>query len=340
LRIALILIALVAVSAPTGARAEGPAPVRLAALILKTGDVDQDLADNLTEVLIGRLAALKPVGAMELVGKEQLRARMGDERRALACIEEVACLGHIGVEMGITRIVVGTLGRRGRDYLYNLTLVDITTGKVENRIFELVAGEVEALIAAVTATAAKLFAPKIEPGSVRVKSATAGAMVYLDDAFVGSTPIRRDGIEPGGHRLRVEKEGHVGWMNQVDVPAGSMLEITVPLSALPERRRWPTGLVIATTGAGVVAEVVGVVLGVLSQQGEPPGATRAMALADTDRRRNLALLADGLMIGGGALLLTAVVTLIGYRKDIFGVREGSYTPAKAVASALAGGWRF
>src|SRR5690349_17878742 len=116
--------------------------VRLAALILKTGDVDQDLADNLTEVLIARLATTRPVGPMELVGKEQLRARMGDERRSLACIEDMACLGHIGVELGITRIVVGTLGRRGKDYLYNLTLYDITSGRAENRVFELVAGEV------------------------------------------------------------------------------------------------------------------------------------------------------------------------------------------------------
>ena len=42
-------------------------------------------------------------------------------------------------------MVVGTLGKRGDDFLYNLNLIDIDTGRVENRVFELVAyGKVDA----------------------------------------------------------------------------------------------------------------------------------------------------------------------------------------------------
>src|SRR5207237_209545 len=124
----------------------------------------------------------------------------------------------------VTRVVVGTLGRRGADYLFNLTLVDIATGRVENRVFELEAGggKVDPLIAAVQSTADKLLEPKVEPGGVRVTSETRGAMVYLDDAFMGSTPVRRDGLEPGLHKMRVEKEGHVGWAKDIEVPAGGL----------------------------------------------------------------------------------------------------------------------
>ncbi len=334
MRIALVWLALSAV-------AYAAPQARLAALILKTGDVEQDLADNLTEVLIARLGTTKPIGPMELVGKEQLRARMGDERRALACIEDVACLGHIGVEMGITRIVVGTLGKRGSGYLYNLTLYDIGSGRAENRVFELVAGEVDALISAVTATADKLFQPKVEPGAVRIASATPSALVYLDDAFIGSTPVRRDGIEPGAHRLRVEKEGHRGWMNQVDVPAGQTLQITVPLSALPPRRRWPTPFVASTAAVGAAAEVVAVVFATLSQQAPPPGQTRVAALADVDRRQKLAITADALFAGGAALLVTAVAFAIAYRKDLGGTREGTYAAAlPGWARALSGRFDF
>jgi hypothetical protein len=315
----------IAVAIPTTARADEGAKTKLAALILKTGDVDQDLADNLTEVLIARLAESR--SGVALVGKEQLRARMGqDERRALACIEDVACLGHIGVELGVTRIVVGTLGRRGGDYLYNLNLVDITTGKVENRIFQLVAGKVDALIAAVQNTAATLFTPRVEPGAIRVVAEkNRGAFVYLDDAFVGSTPLRRDGIEPGPHTLRVEKEGHRGWSNELEVPAGSTLDITVPLASLPERRRWPAAAVVAAAGTGVAAELFGLVLGVLSQQTPPEGQTRVMALLDADRRSNLALAANTLFIAGAVAGLVAVGTLVLFRQDVFGVRtEGRF----------------
>jgi hypothetical protein len=308
--------------------APAPSRVKLAALILKTGDVDQDLADNLTEVLIARLAErpLPGVGAVTLVGKEQLRARMGsDERRALACLEDMGCLGPVGVELGVTRVVVGTLGRRGDDYLYNLSLVDIASGKVESRVFQLVAGKVDALIEAVQATADRLFLPKVEPGSVRVVSAVAGAMVYLDDLFVGSTPVRRDGVEPGSHRLRVEAEGHRGWQNVVDVPAGSLLEISVPLSSLPERRRWPGPFATGTFAGALAFGVGGLVLGVLSQQQPPAGETRVMALADVSHRRDLAFTADGLFAAAGAVGITALVTFIAWRHDILGTRaSGSH----------------
>src|SRR5438270_2947814 len=197
---------------------------KLAALIVKTGNVDEELADNLTEVLIARLARR---GDHEIAGKEELKSKLGvDDRAAGACMSSPECLGRVGTELGVTRMVVGQLGRRGDDYIYNLNLVDIGTGKVENRVFEMVAGgKVNNLIAAVQSTADKLFEPKVEPGGVRVTSETRGAMVYLDDAFMGATPVRRDGIEPGPHALRVEKEGHVGWSKQVDVPPGNTLQI-------------------------------------------------------------------------------------------------------------------
>src|SRR5437870_9293872 len=111
---------------------------KLAALILKTGTVDEELADNLTEVLISRLARR---GDHEIAGKEELKTKLGvDDRAANECINNLGCMGRVGTELGVTLVVVGTLGRRGDDYLYNLNLIDITTGKVENRVFELVAG--------------------------------------------------------------------------------------------------------------------------------------------------------------------------------------------------------
>src|SRR5437899_9152232 len=65
-----------------GVAAASPRP-KLAALILKTGSVDEELADNLTEVLIARLARR---GDHEIAGKEELKSKLGiDERAAAEC---------------------------------------------------------------------------------------------------------------------------------------------------------------------------------------------------------------------------------------------------------------
>jgi hypothetical protein len=312
-------IALWIVGALAGAaQAEKP---KLAALILQSGGVDEELADNLTEVLIARIARR---GDHEIAGKEEFKTRLGvNEQSAAACIDNPGCLGRVGTELGVTRVVVGTLGLRGSDYLYNLSLIDITSGKIENRVFELVAsGKVDLLIAAVQATSDKLFLPKVEPGGVRVGSETRGAMVYLDDAFIGSAPVRRDGIEPGSHQLRVEKEGHLGWAKEVDVPPGSTLEIKVPLAALPKRRAWPGAFAVACLAVAGGAVVIGIVLVALSGDAPADSAvTRRAAVDSADRRYLEDRTGWGFGIMGAALAVTAGAIAIKYRHDIFPPKE-------------------
>jgi PEGA domain len=306
--------ATVATAAPAAA---APPKPKIAALILKTGAVDEDLADNLTEVLIGRIARR---GDHEIAGKEEIKSKLGvDERAAADCMQNAGCLGRAGTELGVTRMVVGTLGKRGTDYLYNLSLIDITTGKVENRVFELVAGgKVDQLIAAVQSTADKLLEPKVEPGAVRIVSETRGAMVYLDEAFVGSSPVRREGIEPGQHRLRVEKEGHLGWAKDIDVPAGSTLQINVPLTALPERRQLPGRLMIGTLTIGAILTVVGAVFFILATNAPGSSATRREALDSAELRFVEGRTGVGLLGGGGGLIAIGAGIAIAYRRDIFG----------------------
>ena len=301
---------------------------KLAALILKTGNVDEELADNLTEVLISTIARQ---GKYQIGGKEELKSKLGvDERAAADCIQNLGCLGRVGTELGVTMMVVGQLGKRGTDYLYNLQLIDISTGKVENRVFELVAGgKVDPLIGAVKSTADKLFQPKVEPGGVRVTSETRGAMVYLDDAFVGSTPVRREGVEPGMHGLRVEKEGHLGWAKDIEVPAGNIMDIKVPLTALPERRRWPAPTAAALLVLAGLGGVVGIVMEALAHSPSNNG-TRQSALDDADLRYRESIVGLTFLSAAAGLAVTAAGIAIAYRRDIFGgtMSEGKPGPKR------------
>jgi hypothetical protein len=319
-----------------GVAQAAPKP-KLAALILRSGGVEEELADNLTEVLISRLAKR---GDHEIAGKEEFKTKLGvDDKAAGECIDNPGCLGRAGTELGVTRVVVGTLGRRGPDYLYNLNLIDITTGRTENRVFELVAGggKVDTLIAAVQATADKLFEPKIEPGGVRVTSETRGAMVYLDDAFMGSTPVRRDGIDAGTHHLRVEKEGHRGWTKDIDVPPGNTLEVKVPLTALPEKRKWPAPFASVTFAVGAGAVVIGIVLVALSTDAPLDSTvTRREAIDSADRRHTESLAGVSLFGIGAGLGITAAALAIAYRRDIWNL-EPRDNKVRAFVAPSAGG---
>ncbi len=302
-----------------GPAAARPSRPKMAALILKTGSVDEELADNLTEVLISRLARR---GDHDIAGKEELKTKLGvDDRAAADCMSNPGCLGRVGTELGVTRMVVGTLGKRGDDYVYNLNLIDIESGRVENRVFEMVAGgKVQPLIAAVQSTADKLLEPKVEPGAVRVTSETRGAMVYLDEAFMGSTPVRRDGVEPGPHALRVEKEGHVGWAKEIEVPAGATMEVKVPLGALVKRRTWPGPAAASMAVLAGLSGVVGIVLDALALQ-PTTAATRAGAIQDANARFVESFAGDVFLGAAAVLAVTAAVITIVYRHDIFGATQ-------------------
>ena len=153
---------------------------------------------------------------------------------------------------------------------------------------------------------------------MRVTSETRGAMVYLDEAFMGSTPVRRDGIEPGAHQLRVEKEGHVGWAKEIEVPAGAMMEVKVPLAALAERRHWPGPTAAALAVLAGLSGVVGIVLDALALGVDDGGDARGRALQDANVRFKESIAGDVFLGAAAGLALTAAVIVIAFRQDIFG----------------------
>jgi hypothetical protein len=119
------------------------------------------------------------------------------------------------------------------------------------------------------------------------------------------------------HALRVEKEGHVGWAKEIEVPAGATMEVKVPLAALAERRRWPATAAASMAVLAGLSGVVGIVLDALALQGTTAG-TRAGAIKDADDRY-IESIAGNVFLGAAAgLALTAAVILIAYRQDVFG----------------------
>jgi hypothetical protein len=289
---------------------------KMAVLVLATSENQAELADNVTEVVIGFVARHTHA---EVAGKEEFRGRLGvtGDRQAQACIDDLSCLSRAAVSLGVRRIVAGHVGARGKQYLFNLALNNVETGKVEGRVFRLVDGGVEDLIKAVQDASEELFRPRVEPGRIQVRSEPAGARVSIDHAYLGVTPLMSNTLMPGKHKVRVEAEGRFPWLSDVDVMPGQDLGITLGPTNLPERRRWPARMAYGTAGLAGVSLAAGGFLGVLSQL-NPTGSTRADVQKDTNQKHNLAVGANAAFITGGALALISLVTFIAYRDDIFG----------------------
>ena len=289
---------------------------KLAVLVLGTSEQDAELADNLTEVIIGTIAQRRGV---EMAGREEFRARLGleSERRAQACIDDLACLGRAGVSLGVRRIVAGTVGTRGKQYLFNLNLNNIETHKVEQHIFRMVEGGLADLIPAVQQACDELFRPRVEPGRVQLTSSLPGARVSIDNAYLGVTPLISGTLLTGKHSVRVEAEGRFPWVSTVDVFPGQDLGVNLTEVNLPRRRSWPTSAAVASGSLAGLSLAAGGFLGVLSQL-SPSGATREDVQDDLRQKQRFASAANVAFICGAAFSAAALYLVVRYHEDLFG----------------------
>lgn len=73
-------------------------------------------------------------------------------------------------------------------------------------------------------------APTVQYGTLSVTSVPDGALVRVDDVFVGYTPLRY-GTVSGPHRVTVELEGYDPYQTDVSLAGGQTLEVQATLGA-------------------------------------------------------------------------------------------------------------
>ncbi len=248
-----------------------PARTLVAVLFLATGEVDEGLAENLTEVLVASIAS---AGRFTIVGREQFGTAMGvgGEEETLRCAEDPVCLGRIGTLIGAEEVVLGALGERAGRYLVNLSRFDVRRARLVHRVFRATPHELGPLISMVGEGARELMRPP--PGAVRITVNVSESELVLDGELVEGPPPRRGrgggprvvrGLEPGEHVLLVRAEGYDELEQAFQVERGETTELTLGLSRTPievveERpwyRRWWvwTILGVVVVGAGTATAV-------------------------------------------------------------------------------------
>jgi hypothetical protein len=70
-------------------------------------------------------------------------------------------------------------------------------------------------------------------GSVRILSFPPGAAVYLDGEYRGTTPATVTSVPAGNHTLEVRADGYDRWTAPVLINAGSVVNVSAALNAIP-----------------------------------------------------------------------------------------------------------
>ena len=100
-------------------------------------------------------------------------------------------------------------------------------------------------------------APSPQYGTLSVTSDPSGARVFVDDVFVGTTPLRY-GTLSGTHRVRVESEGYTPYETSLDVVAGETRGVQTTLQSTqpqqPEQQLGQAGFDSTPSGAEVYVD--------------------------------------------------------------------------------------
>jgi hypothetical protein len=164
------------------------------------------------------------------------------------CTGEEKCLTTIGKRLGVDYVVTGTVGSLGDNYVLNIKVVDVATGKSQRIQSDPLRGSPDELIEGVRVAAYRLLAPQQIHGALQIQTDLVGAEVALDGKSLGKTPLPNNGILAklplGKHQLRVQAKGYDLFESDVDVNFQKVSPVVVRL--LQSTETTGTGRVVQT----------------------------------------------------------------------------------------------
>lgn len=199
------------------------------------------------------------------------------------CLDfDAECLAGIGAEAGVAKVLFTEVNEEDGRFLIQISLVDVANQ--ESMTPEGGTGSRQELEGFVSLALEKVLGPEPVPETVLAKvdisTEPAGAEIYLDQDFVGVSPVTLR-LKKGEYALRMNRVGYKESTRPMTVAAGKAIvltvtldkvEVAVPVGPVPVKERetekkpfYKTWWFWTTIGAVVVAG--GVTAGVLATRG-------------------------------------------------------------------------
>ena len=69
----------------------------------------------------------------------------------------------------------------------------------------------------------------VKGGSFTIQTEPAGATIFINGRSVGTSPYEEKEVSPGSYRIRIIKEGHEAWEEEVPIKIGKKAEVFAQL---------------------------------------------------------------------------------------------------------------
>ena len=151
------------------------------------------------------------------------------------------CAVEMGRLLNVQKMISGTIGKLGKTYTIDLSLIDVETAEIEKSFFRDFKGEIDGLLdlmqlianqIATIVGGANMMEVK-DSGKIvnlEINSDPQGAMIYINGNQVGRTPFQSKAKEGLSVTLRLEKENYNTWEETVKISKGKVVDVELELS--------------------------------------------------------------------------------------------------------------
>jgi TolB-like protein len=248
---------------PVLAQADAPT---VSVLDLRAGEgITADQSLTLTDWLVGEL---DKTGSFIIVNRSERDARLSEIGFQMtgAC-DDATCVADVGAELGVVKMVAGSIGLIGQTWTVTAQLVDVETARTDRTSSHSHAGSIDGLLDVLGDVARELAGGRrdvvIRPGdtgTIVVTSTPAGATISVDGVEKGATPVSAE-VSAGMHAVTASYPGYRSETKGVYVEAGGWVPVTIDMAKLAGNVR------VITDPAGALVRVNGVLRGESSETG-------------------------------------------------------------------------
>lgn len=138
------------------------------------------------------------------------------------------CAVEMGRLLNVEKMISGSIGKLGKTYTIDLSLIDVETAQIEKSFFRDFKGEIDGLLNLMQVIATQIAAivggtgqpPLVVPDKIvalEITSDPEDATIFINDRQAGKTPFKSNAKEGLSVTIRLEKENYKSWSKTVTI---------------------------------------------------------------------------------------------------------------------------
>jgi hypothetical protein len=145
------------------------------------------------------------------------------------------CAVEMGRLLNVQKMISGSIGKLGKTYTIDLSLIDVQTAQIEKSFFRDFKGEIDGLLDLMQVIADQIAAivggtgqPVVEPEgkivNLEIISEPEGATIFINNKQVGKTPFASNAKEGLTVNIRLEKANYKPWEKTIKISEDEEIE--------------------------------------------------------------------------------------------------------------------